>query len=116
MNRHTDKKIWKLKQEIKSLKQSIDISLDLYEFQKRNNSKLDMERKNYRKIIKYHTLLMLLMNLLTSDNTETDIGKIIKRNVLEFYRSMNHDLMQIPTDNEDDEEIDEEEIDEEEIE
>lgn len=112
-HKNTDKKIWKLKQEIKSLKQSIDISLDLYEFQKRNNSKLDRERRNYRKIIKYSTTLMLLMNLLTSDNTDTDIGKIIKRNVLEFYRSMNHDLMQIPTDNEDEEFEDEEENEEE---
>ena len=90
-HRQANKKIGELKQEIKRLKQSLDISLGLYE-------DLQKERVSYRRIIKYSTMLMLLMNLITTDSGNSDIDKILKRNILNYYKSMNHDLMQIPTD------------------
>lgn len=89
--RHKDKKIRELKQEIEMLKQSIDISLELY-------NDLKMERVSYRRLIKYNTVLMLLMNLITSNSGDTDIGRVLKRNIHEFYISMNNDLMNIPND------------------
>lgn len=100
--RHKDKKIRELKQEIEMLKQSIDISLELYNDQKK-------ERVSYRRIIKYSTVLMLLLNLI-SDSGDTDIGRIFKQNIQEFYRAMTTDLMKLPTDN--DETIDNEYEDE----
>ena len=106
-HRHTNKKIKELKQEIKRLKQSLDISIDLYEVLQQNNNKLGRERNNYRRIIKYHTMLMLLMNLIiNNDSGDTDIDRILKRNIQEYYRSMNNDLMQIPTDDEEEREFD----------
>lgn len=103
--RHTDKKIRELKQENKKLKQSIDISLGLYD-------DLQKERVSYRGIIKYLTILMLLVNLIHSNSGNTDIGRVLKRNIQEFYRSLNTDLMKIPTDH--NKTIDNEFVDEEE--
>ena len=95
-HRQTDKNIRELKQEIKRLKQSLDITIDLNDVLHKNNNKLDKERINYRRIIKYSTMLMLLMNLITSNNGDTDIDKIFNHNINEFYRLMNNDLMKIP--------------------
>lgn len=89
--RRREEKIRQLEREMEMLKQSIDISLGLYE-------DLQKERVSYRRIIKYSTMLMLLMNLITSNSGDTDIGSVLKRNIQEFYRSLNNDLMQIPTD------------------
>ena len=109
--RHTDRKVRELKDEIKRLKQSLDITIDLNEVLQKNNNKLDKERINYRRIIKYSTMLMLLMNLITSNSGNTDIDKIFNHNINEFYRLMNNDLMKIP--NYDNEIIEEEFEDEE---
>jgi hypothetical protein len=96
--RHTDRQVRELKDEIKRLKQSLDITIDLNEVLQKNNNKLDKERINYRRIIKYSTMLMLLMNLITSNSGDTDINKIFNHNINEFYRLMNNDLMKIPND------------------
>ena len=94
--RHTDRKVRELKDEIKRLKQSLDITIDLNEVLQKNNNKLDKERLNYIRVIKYTTILMLLLNIITSNSGNTDIDKIFKRNINEFYRIMNNDLMKIP--------------------
>ena len=110
-HRHNNKKIWKLKKKIKELKQAVDISLDLYEFQKRNNIKLDKERRNFRKIIKYHTLLLVIMSLLYSADGNDDITRIIRGNIMEYYKRINQDMMGIPIEFEDEEFGEEQEID-----
>lgn len=110
-HRHNNKKIWKLKKKIKELKQAVDISLDLYEFQKRNNIKFDKERRNFRKIIKYHTLLLVIMSLLYSADGNDDITRIIRSNIMEYYKRINQDMMGIPIEFEDEEFEEEQEID-----
>ena len=106
-HRHTDRKVRELEDEIKRLKQSLDITIDLNEVLQKNNNKLDKERVNYRRIIKYSAMLMLLMNLLTRSSGKTDIDKIFNRNINQFYTAMNNDLMEIPTN--DNEEFDDDE-------
>ena len=106
-HRHTDRKVRELEREIKRLKQSLDITIDLNEVLQKNNNKLDKERVNYRRIIKYSAMLMLLMNLLTRSSGKTDIDKIFNRNINQFYTAMNNDLMEIPTN--DNEEFDDDE-------
>jgi hypothetical protein len=73
----------------------------------KNYDEADKERINYRRIIKYSTMLMLLMNLITSNSGDTDVDKIFNHNINEFYKTMNNDLMQIPTN--DNEEFEDEE-------
>ncbi len=94
--RHSDKKIKELENEIKFLNKSLDFSRIMNKNLENNYYEVNKERINYRRLIKYHTLLLILMNLLTTSSGNTDIDKIVKRNILEYYRAMNLDLMELP--------------------
>lgn len=95
-NRHTSKKIKELENEIKFLNKSLDFSRIMNKNLENNYDEVNKERINYRRLIKYHTLLLILMNLLTTSSGDTDIDKIVKRNILEYYRAMNLDFMELP--------------------
>jgi hypothetical protein len=111
-NNHTetDKKIAELMQEIKSLNAALDNSNNMNEILRTNYDQVNIERINYRKFIKYHSLLMVLANLLTQGAPKTDIDRILKQNIMNFYKAMTNDLMTITED--EDEEFDEEEYEE----
>ena len=94
--RHTYKKIKELENEIKFLNKSLDYSAHLNQTLQNKFDDVYKERINYRRLIKYHTLLLILMNLLTTSNGNTDIDRIVKRNILEYYRAMNLDFMELP--------------------
>lgn len=106
---YTRKRIRELEEEIKGLNKALDYSHNLNEVLSNNYDELEKERINYRRLIKYHTLLLILMNLLTTASGNTDIDRIVKRNIQEYYRSINTDLMQIQTNDEDEEFEDDEE-------
>ena len=97
--RHSDKKIKELENEIKFLNKSLDFSRIMNKNLENNYDEVNKQRINYRRIIKYHTLLLILMNLLTTSSGNTDIDKIVKRNIMEYYRAMNLDFMELPNDN-----------------
>lgn len=99
--RHTDRKVRELENEIKFINKSLDFSARVNKLLQKNYDEADKERINYRRIIKYSTMLMLLMNLITSNSGDTDVDKIFNRNINEFYKAMNNDLMQIPTNDND---------------
>ena len=111
-NNHTetDKKIAELMQEIKSLNTELDYCRNMNEILRTNYDQVNIERINYRRIIKYHSLLMVLANLLTQSDAKTDIDRILKQNIMNFYKAMTNDLMTITED--EDEEFDEEEYEE----
>ena len=94
--RHSDKKIKELEEKIKFLNKSLDFSRIMNKNLENNYDEVNKERINYRRLIKYHTLLLILMNLLTTSNGNTDIDRIVKRNILEYYRAMNLDFMELP--------------------
>ena len=106
----TDKKIAELMQEIKSLNTELDYCRNMNEIFRTNYDQVNIERINYRRIIKYHSLLMVLANLLTQSDAKTDIDRILKQNIMNFYKAMTNDLMTITED--EDEEFDEEEYEE----
>ena len=106
----TDKKIAELMQEIKSLNTELDYCRNMNEILRTNYDQVNIERINYRRIIKYHSLLMVLANLLTQSDAKTDIDRILKQNIMNFYKAMTNDLMTITED--EDEEFDEEEYEE----
>ena len=53
------------------------------------------------------------MSLISQTKGNTDIDKLIKRNIMDFYSSMSKDLMEIPNDDNEifDDEFDDEEKD-----
>ena len=108
-NTETNKKIKELEKEINNLNTALGYSHSLNEVLNTNYDRVNNERINYRRIIKYHSLLMVLANLLTQNDGGTDIDRILKQNLMDFYRAMTKDLMEISDDN--DESFDEEEYD-----
>lgn len=95
---HTDRKTKELEQEIKFLNKSLDFSRIMNKNLENNYNELEKERINYRRIIKYHSLLLIVMSLLCQSKGNTDIDKLIKCNIMDFYSAMCKDLMEIPND------------------
>lgn len=110
--KHTDGKIKELEEEIKFLNKSLNYSAHLNNILQNRFDVAEKQRINYRKVIRYHSLLLIVMSLLSQTNGETDIDKLIKRNIMDFYSALSKDLMEIP--NDDNEIIDNEFEDEEE--
>lgn len=96
--RHTDRKTKELEQKIKFLNKSLDFSRIMNKNLENNYNELEKERINYRRIIKYHSLLLIVMSLLCQSKGNTDIDKLIKCNIMDFYSAMCKDLMEIPND------------------
>ena len=96
--RHTSKKIKELEEEIKFLNKSLDYSAHLNKTLQNRFDEAEKQRINYRKAIRYHSLLLILMSLLSQTKGNTDIDKLIKRNIMDFYSAMCKDLMEIPND------------------
>ena len=109
-NTETNKKIAELEKEIDNLNTALGYSQNMTEIMSHNFDQANSERINYRRIIKYHSLLMVLANLLTQNDGGTDIDRILKQNLMDFYRAMTKDLMNI-TEDEDESFDDEEEYD-----
>lgn len=98
---HSDKKIKELEEKIKFLNKSLDYSAQLNLTLQNNYDEVEKQRVNYRRIIKYHSLLLIVMSLLCQTNGNTDIDKLIKRNIMDFYSAMSKDMMEIPNDDND---------------
>ena len=99
--RHSDKKIKELEEKTKFLNKSLDYSAQLNLTLQNNYDEVEKQRVNYRRIIKYHSLLLVVMSLLCQTNGNTDIDKLIKRNIMDFYSAMSKDMMEIPNDDND---------------
>ena len=95
---HSDKKIKELEQEIKFLNKSLNYSAHLNNILQNRFDEAEKQRINYRKTIRYHSLLLILTSLLCQTKGNTDIDKLIKRNIMDFYSAMCKDLMEIPND------------------
>ena len=98
---HSDKKIKELEEKIKFLNKSLDYSAQLNLTLQNNYDEVEKQRVNYRRIIKYHSLLLIVMSLLSQTKENTDIDKLIKRNIMDFYSAMSKDMMEIPNDDND---------------
>ena len=105
-NRYTNKKIKELEKEIKILNKSRDFLAQINETLYEKYDEADWQRKNYRKIIKFQALLFVVMNLLCNTEGYDDITRIIKCNIMDYYKKITMDLMEIKT--KDDEEFDDE--------
>ena len=96
--KHADRKIKELEQEIKFLNKSLNYSAHLNNILQNRFDVVEKQRINYRKVIRYHSLLLIVMSLLSQTKENTDIDKLIKRNIMDFYSSLSKDLMEIPND------------------
>ena len=85
-----------MEEEIKFLNKSLNYSAHLNNILQNRFDVVEKQRINYRKVIRYHSLLLIVMSLLSQTKENTDIDKLIKRNIMDFYSSLSKDLMEIP--------------------
>lgn len=97
-NTETNKKIKELEKEIDNLNTALGYAQNMTEIMSHSYDQANKERINYRRIIRYFSLLMVLANLLTQNDGKTDIDRILKQNILDFYKAMTKDLMAISED------------------
>lgn len=51
-----------------------------------------------RKLIKYHTLVLIIMNLVYQHTNADDMGRAIRTNINRYYKGLTEDIMNIPGD------------------
>lgn len=80
-----------------------------------NCKEVEKQHRNYRELLKYHSLVLIILNLLGSYTDRTDIGKAIQININEYYKGLTESIMALPTYEDEDDDTDEEYEDEEEF-
>ena len=107
-HKHTNQKIAELENEIKNLNESLDNSSSMIEIMNQHFDKVLKEKNDYKKLLKYHTLLLIIMGLIAQSEGKTDIDMMVKRHIQEYYRALAEDLADVDEeDNEDNEDEDE---------
>ena len=109
-HKHTNQKIAELESEIKNLNESLDSSSIMIEIMNQHFDKVFKEKNDYRRLIKYHSLLLIIMGLIAQSEGKTDIDMMVKRHIQEYYRALAEDLVDVEEeDNEDEDEYDDSE-------
>ena len=114
-NKKSNNRIADLEQEISRLTNEIIGEKQWNQILQDNCDEAEKQRRNYRELLKYHTLIMIIFNLLHNYTHSSDIGKAIQINVNKYYKGLAESIMALPTyiednDNDDDEEDGEEEL------
>ena len=105
-----------LKEEISRLTIELNAEKQWSQILKDNCEEAEKQRRNYRELLKYHSLVLIILNLLGNYTDATDIGKAIQININKYYKGLTDSLMALPTyedyyDDTDEEYEDEEEFD-----
>jgi hypothetical protein len=90
-NRTTD-----LEKEISRLTIELTAEKKWSQILKQNCEEADKLCRNHRKLLKYHSLVLIILNLLSSYTDRTDIGKAIQININKYYKGLTHALMTLP--------------------
>lgn len=106
-HKHTNQKIAELENEIKNLNESLDNSSSMIEIMNQHFDKVFKEKNDYKKLLKYHSLLLILMSIITQSDSKTDIDMMVKRNIQEYFRSLAEDLADVAEEDNEDEDEDE---------
>ncbi len=58
----------------------------------------EQQRVAYRRLLKYHTLVLIIMSLLSQYTDANDMGRAIEININRYYKGLTSDIMNIPGD------------------
>lgn len=58
----------------------------------------EKQRVAYRRLLKYQTLVLIILNLLSRYTDANDMGRAIETNINRYYRGLTSDIMNIPGD------------------
>lgn len=117
-NTTADMQINQLQQDIKRLSDELAASERLTDYYCDSYETAEKERIACRRLIKYHTMVMILLNLVSRYTACNDLGRAIEANINRYYKGLTESIMSIPgddsIDNFEDNEFEDEEYDEEE--
>lgn len=97
-NTTADMEIKQLQQDIKRLSDELAASERLADYYCDSYESAEKQRIACRRLIKYHTMVMVLMNLVSRYTACNDLGRAIEANINKYYKGLTEDLMNIPGD------------------
>lgn len=93
-----DKQIKYLQQDIMRLSHELAASERFTDYYANGYESAEKQRIACRRLIKYHTMVMVLMNLVSRYTACNDQGRAIEANINKYYKGLTEDLMNIPGD------------------
>lgn len=97
-NSTADMQVKHLQEDIKRLSDELAATEKLTDYYADKYNSAEKERIACRRLIKYHTMVMVLMNLVSRYASCNDMGMAIQSNINKYYKGLTADLMNIPGD------------------
>lgn len=117
-NSTADMQVKHLQEDIKRLSGELAATEKLTDYYADSFHNAEKQRIACRRLIKYHTMVMVLMNLVSRYTDNNDLGTAIQTNINRYYKGLTESIMSIPgddsIDNFEDYEFDDDEYNEEE--
>ena len=91
-------KIKQLQQDIQRLTDELVASEKLTDYYADSYESAEKQRIATRRILKYHTMVMILLNLVSRYTSCNDMGMAIQTNINKYYKGLTESIMSIPGD------------------
>lgn len=112
-NVSAENQIKQLQQDIQRLTDELVDSEKLTDYYANSYESAEKQRIACRRLLKYHSMVMILLNLVSRYTSCNDMGMAIQTNINKYYKGLTESIMSIPGDDsidnefEDDDEEDE---------
>ena len=91
-------KIKQLQQDIQRLTDELAASERLTDYYADSYESAEKQRIACRRLLKYHTMVMILLNLVSRYTSCNDMGMAIQTNINKYYKGLTESIMSIPGD------------------
>lgn len=92
-----DKKIAQLEEKIRNLNLELESETGLNEILSESCDNSEKQITNFKQLLKYHTLILIVMNLLRGYTDSNEIGRAIQCNINKYYKGLTDSIMALPT-------------------
>lgn len=97
-NSTADMQVKHLQEDIKRLSDELAASERLTDYYADSFHNAEKQRIACRRLIKYQTMAMILLHLVSRYTACNDLGRAIEANINKYYKGLTEDLMNIPGD------------------
>jgi hypothetical protein len=97
-NISADNQIKQLQQDIQRLTDELAASERLTDYYANCYESAEKQRIACRRLLKYHTMVMILLNLVSRYTSCNDMGMAIQTNINKYYKGLTESIMSIPGD------------------
>ena len=97
-NISADNQIKQLQQDIQRLTDELAASERLTDYYADSYESAEKQRIACRRLLKYHTMVMILLNLVSRYTACYDLGTAIQTNINKYYKGLTESIMSIPGD------------------